>query len=900
MASPHRLRPSAPRRSPSPLPQSDPVRETLSRLGLTEEQFKAKQAEMMEVLLRNQPFVPKDAPSNKRAAPTLSTALYEQMLAGSSSRYSRARSSSVSSSSSSRGPSPAPRTPARRDHSDVGSARPRDQMEMIIEQRNRVKEVQKRASSRQREETRINTTPTHNSTRPTTTNHPPETPHHYRYYSERVVSEASGSRRTSDQRGRPVTPSTGRGRGHFKVPPPPLGVPQTPSNRGRNSSCPPTPRSSPPPVVNLVSSPGPMRSAPLEEDECLPFTLPPGPYSPLKPELSYAAIIGQAILASPGHALALQDIYEYITTVYPYYKRGEPTWMNSVRHALSTMAVFRKVQRDRSEGKSLWAIWDCDLPCFEGGGFKKSLCADMNNASSARTSKKRGANETGGTRSKRKKTGEELVEEGDAQPTPIAAPAALLPPYFPPMPAANPYHQPYFLAACAQQQLPADVLFPPLPPSSNYHRVISRAGSVAAKRNPVSQQPVVATVSAGMNAVEEKEEIPTTSPIERPPSSSSVPELVPSVSASSSPTPSSHLSVADESSGDASPAVVLGSPNLDGPIEDPEAPWLYSDAPLPQADVSVAKSMRKDRGKGKATADGNTVKKRPQIMPALPPPPSPTVERRAANTIRYGFRTPKKRPTRASPTKSHKTSPGRFAEASFRKPSSANGKLPRPLTPPPMTASVEEIMRAMEQYAASDEISRSPSPLSEVEVATMVMSAYSDLDEASETHSDTEPPGSSSLPATPPRRLKDLESEIFDFSPFKSPETRHVPKNCLSPALIDDSHNVIPPVYNPRAPYLRPDNVDDPFSRKPGPSGLELTRAPPRTPKKTPPQRPGSSRADSPFGTPSRGLRNGFDDDFASFFQSPGSSSLFDAFLPSLSKSPVLYGLQSPGFGGQY
>ncbi|KAL7280745.1 hypothetical protein ACG7TL_005689 [Trametes sanguinea] len=630
-----------------------------------------------------------------------------------------------------------------------------------------------------------------------------------------------------------------------------------------------------------------MRPAPAEKPECLPYTLPPGPYSEQKPELSYAAIIGQAILASPGHALALQDIYEYITTVYPYYKRGEPTWMNSVRHALSTMAVFRKVQRDRSEGKSLWAIWDYDLPCFEGGGFKKALCADMLNAP-PRTSKKRGADETGGSRSKRKKTGEDsLAVEEASQITPMAAPAPVHPPYFPPI-TASPYHQPYFLAACAQQQVPADVLFPPLPPSSNYHRVIARAGSIAAKLQQPPKLLEIATDSRGADNAQE--EVSTTSPVERPPSSSSVPELVPSLSASSSPAPSSQLSLPDDSSRDPSPVVASSVSQLNGPIEDPEAPWLLSDAPITQA---VVPSSKENKGKAKERSGESTVKKLSQAMPALPPPSSPTLERRATATTRYGYRTPKKK-AKISPTKPSRASPGKSA---------SNKKRSRAVTPPPMTASVEEIMRAMDQHASSGVEARSPSPLSEVEVATMVMSAYSDVDEASDALPGSEPPTSSPLPSTPPRRLAELESEIFDFSPFKSPETRHVVKDCRSPALVDDSHNIVPPIYNPRAPYLRPDEVDDLLSSKAGPSALGLPAAPPRTPRKTPPQRPGSSgnaHTGSPFGTPSRGFRNGFDDDFGSFFQSPGGSSLFDAFLPTMSKSPVFYGLQSPGFGAQH
>ncbi|KAF8920530.1 putative fork head protein, partial [Mucidula mucida] len=63
------------------------------------------------------------------------------------------------------------------------------------------------------------------------------------------------------------------------------------------------------------------------------------------PDQPYAAIIGQAILSSPGHRLTLQQIYDWITTVYPYFNRDEQTWMTSVRHVLSTTVFFRKVTR---------------------------------------------------------------------------------------------------------------------------------------------------------------------------------------------------------------------------------------------------------------------------------------------------------------------------------------------------------------------------------------------------------------------------------------------------------------------------------------------------------------------------------------------------------------------------
>ncbi|KAJ7933302.1 hypothetical protein B0H13DRAFT_1579327, partial [Mycena leptocephala] len=67
-----------------------------------------------------------------------------------------------------------------------------------------------------------------------------------------------------------------------------------------------------------------------------PYTLPPGPYSNQRPNYTYAALIGQAILSSQNHRLRLQDIYEWISIVYPYFKHGEKTWMNNIRHGLTT------------------------------------------------------------------------------------------------------------------------------------------------------------------------------------------------------------------------------------------------------------------------------------------------------------------------------------------------------------------------------------------------------------------------------------------------------------------------------------------------------------------------------------------------------------------------------------
>lgn len=126
-----------------------------------------------------------------------------------------------------------------------------------------------------------------------------------------------------------------------------------------------TPRRALPKVPIPVTSP-----APFEEEE-LPFKLPPGPRSKEKPQWSYAALIGQAILASPQQKLSLNQIYSFISMAYPYYEKDQAGWRNSIRHNLSLNGSFIKVPREAgARGKgSLWAINPSDLECFKGGGY---------------------------------------------------------------------------------------------------------------------------------------------------------------------------------------------------------------------------------------------------------------------------------------------------------------------------------------------------------------------------------------------------------------------------------------------------------------------------------------------------------------------------------------------------
>ncbi|CAL2039515.1 unnamed protein product [Caenorhabditis brenneri] len=79
-----------------------------------------------------------------------------------------------------------------------------------------------------------------------------------------------------------------------------------------------------------------------------------------RPPYSFNAIIAMAFQNSPQKRMKLQEIYEYISTSFPYYSAEKSSgWESSVRHNLSVHSHFQKVKSEDGTG-NYWEM-TCDL-----------------------------------------------------------------------------------------------------------------------------------------------------------------------------------------------------------------------------------------------------------------------------------------------------------------------------------------------------------------------------------------------------------------------------------------------------------------------------------------------------------------------------------------------------------
>ncbi|KAI9363982.1 hypothetical protein DFJ73DRAFT_620250, partial [Zopfochytrium polystomum] len=79
-----------------------------------------------------------------------------------------------------------------------------------------------------------------------------------------------------------------------------------------------------------------------------------------KPALSYVQLILMAIQSSPEQKMVLSDIYQWVSTNFPYFKPEEKAWKNSIRHNLSISKIFTRELREDMDRRS-GAYWKVDV-----------------------------------------------------------------------------------------------------------------------------------------------------------------------------------------------------------------------------------------------------------------------------------------------------------------------------------------------------------------------------------------------------------------------------------------------------------------------------------------------------------------------------------------------------------
>nr|DBA21653.1 TPA: hypothetical protein GDO54_018261 [Pyxicephalus adspersus] len=74
----------------------------------------------------------------------------------------------------------------------------------------------------------------------------------------------------------------------------------------------------------------------------------------VRPPFTYASLIRWAILESPQKQLALNEIYQWFTKMFAFFRLNKVTWKNAVRHNLSLHKCFVRVENIKG------AVWMVD------------------------------------------------------------------------------------------------------------------------------------------------------------------------------------------------------------------------------------------------------------------------------------------------------------------------------------------------------------------------------------------------------------------------------------------------------------------------------------------------------------------------------------------------------------
>uniref|UniRef100_G3NGK6 Fork-head domain-containing protein n=1 Tax=Gasterosteus aculeatus TaxID=69293 RepID=G3NGK6_GASAC len=92
----------------------------------------------------------------------------------------------------------------------------------------------------------------------------------------------------------------------------------------------------------------------------------------VRPPFTYASLIRQAIFESPRNQLTLNEIYNWFTRNFAYFRRNAATWKNAVRHNLSLHKCFVRLENVKG------AVWTVDEIEFHRRRPQKAAANGLN------------------------------------------------------------------------------------------------------------------------------------------------------------------------------------------------------------------------------------------------------------------------------------------------------------------------------------------------------------------------------------------------------------------------------------------------------------------------------------------------------------------------------------------